>query len=345
MTKEQWNQLLGTLAGEAFDLLPVGFIIDSPWLPPWAGISTLDYYANQQLWLQSNLQAVREFPQILFLPGFWSEYGMCTEPSAFGAKCSWPENDLPFADKTINYDLPFGSVPRPDPRTDGLLPLVLKRLLHARPQIEEAGHAIRFAVCRGPLNIASFLMGTTELMMGIKEKPEECHALLDTITDFLVDWLRLQKAAIPTIEGIFALDDLVGFLGDEDFVAFAQPYLQRVFSAFPAPVRFFHNDAHGLVCAPHLPEIGVNLFNFSFSHSLAQMQALTQHKVTLLGNIPPRDVLASGSPETVRQVVRAALDGLPDRRRVILSAGGGLPPGVSTANLAAFLAAAGHCAT
>jgi len=26
----------------------------------------------------------------MFLPGFWSEYGMCTEPSAFGARCSFP---------------------------------------------------------------------------------------------------------------------------------------------------------------------------------------------------------------------------------------------------------------
>ena len=31
----------------------------------------------------------------MFLPGFWSEYGMCTEPSAFGAKCVWYENAFP----------------------------------------------------------------------------------------------------------------------------------------------------------------------------------------------------------------------------------------------------------
>jgi uroporphyrinogen-III decarboxylase len=342
MTQDQWNQLLRIIDGEACRPIPVGFIIDSPWLPPWYGISTLDYYTSSALWLEANLKAVRQFPQVMFLPGFWSEYGMCTEPSAFGAKCVWHENDLPFAEKTINYDQPFGNLPKPDARTDGLLPLVLKRLVHARPRIEEAGHAIRFAVCRGPLNIASFLMGTTELMMGLKEKPEECHALLGTITDFLVDWLRLQKEELPTIGGIFALDDLMGFLGDADFVEFAKPYLKRVFAAFEAPVRFLHNDAHGLVCAPHLADIGINLFNFSFEHSLAQMRALAGNKVTLLGNIPPRDVLANGSPDAVRQAVAAALNSVSDHRRIILSAGGGLPPGVSAANIEAFLQAAGH---
>ena len=54
----------------------------------------------------------------------------------------------------------------PDPRRDGLLPFVVKRLQHCRPRIEAAGHAIRFAVSRGPLNVASFLMGTTEFLHG-----------------------------------------------------------------------------------------------------------------------------------------------------------------------------------
>jgi len=63
---------------------PVGFIIDSPWLPGWFGISTLDYYSSDDLWLRANLKAVTDFPDVWFMPGFWSEYGMCTEPSVFG---------------------------------------------------------------------------------------------------------------------------------------------------------------------------------------------------------------------------------------------------------------------
>ena len=91
---------------------------------------------------------------------------------------------------------------------------------------------------------------------------------------------------IPTIRGVLLLDDIVGFLGPDDVERFAMPYLKRAFTAIDSDVRFFHNDAHGLCCAPYLAAAGINLGN--------------------------------------------------DYTRVILSCGGGLPPGVPTANIRAF---------
>jgi len=339
MTNEQWETLLAVLAGEVFDPLPVGFIIDSPWLPGWAGISTLDYYGSEEKWLAANFQASRTFPEAMFLPGFWSEFGMCTEPSAFGSKCRWAEQELPFAEKIARSVADLAAIEKPNPRTDGLLPFVVRRLQLERDRIEEAGHAIRFAVSRGPLNIATFLMGTTEFLMAIRTDPEETRRFLTLITDFIVDWLRYQKECVDTIEGIFILDDIVGFLGEPDFRATALPYLKQIFGCLDVPVRFFHNDAQGLVTARFLNEIGVNLFNFSFEHSLTQMKELTAGQVTLLGNIPPRDVLAQGTPEDVKKSTKVALESLEDRSRVILSCGGGIPPQVPTENIRALLAA------
>ncbi len=161
MTNEQWEKLLAVISGEIIDPLPVGFIIDSPWLPGWAGVSTLDYFTSEEIWFEANLKAIRQFPDIMFLPGFWSEYGMCTEPSAFGAKCAWQENELPFAHKIIKDVSEINDLALPNPAVDGLCPFVLKRMQHNQSRIEQSGHAIKFAVSRGPLNIASFLMGST----------------------------------------------------------------------------------------------------------------------------------------------------------------------------------------
>jgi uroporphyrinogen-III decarboxylase len=340
MTNEQWQRLLAVIQGEIFTPLPVGFVIDSPWLPGWAGLSTLDYYASGDKWFAANLKVLRSFPDVLFLPGFWSEFGMCTEPSAFGTKCRWAEHELPFADKVIKSISDLSSLEKPDPRTDGLLPFVVRRLKEYQGPIEQAGHRIRFAVSRGPLNIASFLMGTTEFLMATQTNPDETRGFLTLITDFIVDWLTWQKECFSSIEGIFILDDIVGFLGPQDFKSTAMPYLKRVFGCLDVPVRFFHNDAQGLVCAPLLPEIGVNLFNFSFEHSLSEMQARTGGQVTLLGNIPPRDVLAQGTPEDVRKSVEVAIAPLSDRSRIILSCGGGIPQAVPTENITALIAAA-----
>ncbi len=337
MTHEQWDRLLAVLKGEVFDPLPVGFIIDSPWLPGWAGMTTLDYYASERSWLEANFEAIRTFPDAMFLPGFWSEFGMCTEPSAFGTRCRWAERELPFADKIIRGIEDIERIEKPDPRTDGLLPFVVRRLKLHQEAIEEKGHSIRFAVARGPLNIASFLMGTTEFLTALYTDPEPIGRLLTLITDFTTDWLAYQKECFPSIDGIFVLDDIVGFLGDADFKQWAMPHLKRAFGSFDAQVRFFHNDAQGLVCAPYLREIGINLFNFSFEHSLGQMKELTGGAVTLLGNIPPRDVLAQGTPEDVAAAVKAATEPLADRSHVILSCGGGVPPEVPTDNLHAFI--------
>ena len=101
MTDKQWSDLLRVIQGEKLESLPVGFIIDCPWLPNWAGMSILDYFSNDALWLEANFKAINTFPDILFLPGFWSEYGMCTEPSAFGARTNFPQNEFPHAHKVI----------------------------------------------------------------------------------------------------------------------------------------------------------------------------------------------------------------------------------------------------
>ena len=86
MQDSSWNDLTGLLDGKNPGYRPVGFIIDSPWIPGWYGISMLDYYTSDELWLESNLAAVQRFPDVWFMPGFWPEYGMCTEPSAFGSR-------------------------------------------------------------------------------------------------------------------------------------------------------------------------------------------------------------------------------------------------------------------
>jgi uroporphyrinogen-III decarboxylase len=332
MRPEQWDKLLAVINGELIKPVPVGFVIDSPWLPGWAGMSIIDYFSSEQMWFEANLKAVRKFPDIMFLPGFWAEFGMCTEPSAFGAKCSWQENELPYADKIITDIQDVHSLSKPNPKTDGLLPFVLNRLKHYQGQIEQAGHAIRFAVSRGPLNIASFLAGSTEFLMGIRTNPDETRKLLEIVTDFIIDWLELQAEIFASIDG---------FLGEEDFKEAALPYLRRIFQSLDVAVKFFHNDAPGLVCAPYLPQIGVNLFNFSFQHTLVQMKELTNNEVTLLGNIPTVDVLAAGTPQDVQNSVKATLESVSDRSRIILSCGGGMPPDVPTENIEAFLSAAG----
>jgi len=88
-------------------------------------------------------------------------------------------------------------------------------------------------------------------------EPEKAEILLKKITAFIKDYLHLLMETFPSIDGIFLLDDIIGFTGKEEFLTF------------------------GL------------------------------------------------------------LNSLADKSRVILSCGGGLPPGVSTENMTVFVQAVG----
>jgi len=343
MTDSQWNRLLSVVGGETRDSrdaarpVPAGFIIDCPWLPGWYGISILDYFSNDELWFKANLAAVETFPDVMFLPGFWSEYGMCTEPSAFGAKCVFWKNEFPFAEKTIRQPEDIDSLTVPDPETDGLLPFMLNRLLKAQPAIEAAGHKIRFSVSRGPLNIASFLMGATELMMAIAMEPDRVHRLMRVITDFLKRWHQLQRQTFADMDGCMMLDDIVGFVSEDDFLTFGFPYIKEIYDEAPSAIKLFHNDADFRVSVKHYPDMGVNIFNPGIQMSIGEIREATGNRLTVLGSIPPRDVLAAGTPEQVKRATAEMLAELKDRSRLVVSCAGGVPPGVSTENIRAMI--------
>jgi uroporphyrinogen-III decarboxylase len=337
MRNSSWDDLIRIINGKKLNYRPVGFIIDSPWIPGWYGISTVDFYSSDDLWLKSNLKAINTFPEVWFMPGFWSEFGMCTEPSAFGSRMIFLEQNLPHAEKVIKDISEVEALPQPDVKTDGLLPFMISRLRNNEEAIKKADHQIRFAIARGPLNIASFLMGTTEFMMALAMDPDGAHKLINKITDFICDWLRWQKKCFPSIEGILILDDIIGFIGETEFREFVIPYFKKIFNCFGSKIRFLHNDAEGLITAGFLSEMDVNMFNFSFEHTLGEIRRLTGPEIVLVGNIPPRDVLAAGTPEDVRNAVEKAFKETNDYSRIIWSVGGGMPPDVTDDNIRAFM--------
>jgi uroporphyrinogen decarboxylase len=339
MNNKAWNDLLSLIDGGKLNYQPVGFIVDSPWIPGWYGISNIRYYASDEYWLQSNIKAVKLFPDVWFLPGFWSEYGMCTEPSAFGARLIWLEKNLPHAEKILKSIEEIISLPQPNVKTDGLLPFVINRLKENEESIKNIDHQVRFAIARGPMNIASFLMGTTEFMMSLAMNPDEAKMLLDRITTFICEWIVWQKECFHSIEGIFVLDDIIGFVGDYEFNEYVIPSFKKIFSSIDVKVRFLHNDAQGLITAKYLKDMNVNMFNFSFEHSMGEIRNLSGPEVILVGNIPPRDVMAAGSPEQVNVAVKKAMDEIKDHNRIIWSVGGGMPPDVKNENITAFIKA------
>jgi hypothetical protein len=70
MKDQQWSNILTVLRGERVAPLPIGFIIDSPWLPGWCGMAIADYLSSENLWFEANRKVIETFPEGLFLPEF-----------------------------------------------------------------------------------------------------------------------------------------------------------------------------------------------------------------------------------------------------------------------------------
>jgi uroporphyrinogen decarboxylase len=187
---------------------------------------------------------------------------------------------------------------------------------------------------------AGFARGTTELMIDIVEKGEWAHKLLDLSTRMIIDWLKAQQKAIGSgVEGIFILDDIVGFVNEDHYMEFCHPYLKRICDAFPSDwVKIYHNDAEVEACLDHLPDVGFNVLNWGKQTDYADVKARVGDRMCLMGNVNPLEVGVRGTPEEVRL---ATLDVLEKSKGegIILSVGGGTSPGMPRANILAMQAA------
>ncbi|MCX8156477.1 MAG: uroporphyrinogen decarboxylase family protein [Verrucomicrobiae bacterium] len=341
MTSAQWETLRRCARGEALPHLPVALIVDSPWIPGYLGLSTLDYLFAPDVWLEANFRVIREFPDLIFLPGFWAEIGMGAEPSAFGCKTLFYHDKTPQVLPLVETWDALPELSEPNPETDGFLPYLLTLYRRSHPRLAEAGHEVRIVAARGPLTLATHLVGVSEFLMGLKTEPDKAHRLLQVLARFITRWLEAQAAAAgPAVQGIMVLDDITGFLSPKDFQTFALPYLQQIFRAFPTALKIFHNDTNNVVPYRFLREIPVDIFNFTHLQPLPRVRELCGPDICLMGNVPPLEVLAQGTPGQVAEAVRHARAGLADSRRWLLSAGGGVSPGTPGANLYALVAAA-----
>jgi uroporphyrinogen decarboxylase len=315
----------------------VSLIIDSPWLPGYAGINTLDFYFDTQSWLKAYHQVLNDLPGAAFVPGAWVEFGTAVEPSGWGVPIQWS----PVSPPAIRH-YPGGlsgllEADVPDPETDGLMPSVLRQYERIKPALEPKGLAPRMAAARGPLAVASHLLGTTELLTATQIEPEKCQSLLEKTADLCIRWLQCQLQRMNEPIGVLVLDDVVGMLSPSDAEKFALPLLRRIFENFPGLIHIYHNDMPNIGILQGLSTIGIDVFNFSHEIDIAQARRLLGPDIVLMGNIPPLDVLVRGSAEQVRRATEEMLQKAAEFGPMLISAGGGVSPETPIENLQIML--------
>src|SRR6187200_47084 len=337
MLPEQWETYKRAAKLEKVDKIPMAMIVDSPWIPGYYNIKHMDYYLNPDLWFETNLKMMKEFPDIIFVPSWWMEYGMAAEPSILGAKIKFWQDNTPSEYHRLDRLEDIDQLPEYEVECDGFAALTLHRYKMHKQQILDLGYILPFVTARGPLCTAGFVRSTTNLMVEIVEKPEECHKLIDLCTNVVIDWLKAQHKVLgDTVEGIFVLDDIVGFINEEHYLEFAHPYLKRICDAFPKDwVKLYHNDAEVDACLNHLPDAGFNVLNWGKQKDIREVKARVGDRMCLMGNVNPLEIAVRGTPAEVHAATLDVLEGARGEG-MILSVGGGVSPGMPRENILAM---------
>lgn len=340
MKPEQWKIFKSAARLEKLDKIPMAMIVDSPWIPGYLGINHMDYFLDPELWFQSNKRINEEFSDIIMVPSWWMEYGMAAEPSALGSKIKFWQDNTPSEYHTLYNIEDIEKFPEYEVENDAFMAMTLHRMRMHRQRIADLGEVQPFLTSRGPMCTAGFVRGTTDLMIDLVEKPEWAHKLLDLTTRLTIDWLKAQQKVMGNqAEGIFILDDIVGFVNEEHYKEFCHPYLKRICDAFPQDwVKLYHNDAEVQACLDHLPDVGFNVLNWGKQTDIAEVKDRVGDRMCLMGNVNPLEVGVRGTPEEVRAATLEVLEKGGDRG-MILSVGGGTSPGMPKQNILAMLAA------
>jgi len=340
MTTTPWTRFKQAARLEEPDQVPVALIVDSPWLPGYADINTLDYFLHPDKWLEINLGLLERFPDAVWVPGFWVEYGMAAEPSAFGARVSFHQDRPPSIEPVITDIEHWAAAPLPDVKEAGFMPLVLRLYEQMDARLRAEGLGIKMVAARGPMVTAGWLMGMTDLMMGMVMQPDAVTRFLEKITTTLIRWLHAQLDALHDPEGVMLLDDIVGMVSVKHYESMIAPHLQRIFDEFEGLVRIYHNDTPCAHLYPALADAHFDVFNFSHTADIGETKAAMGHRVALMGNVAPLDLGVRGTPAEVEQAAMECLDKAAPGGGMILSFGGGVSPGAKPENIDALLRAA-----
>ncbi|MEZ4701929.1 MAG: uroporphyrinogen decarboxylase [Rhodothermales bacterium] len=167
--------------------------------------------------------------------------------------------------------------------------------------------------------------------------PDESRALLQDITDRLVEYLSLQIQAGAQLVQVF--DTWAGLLSPEAFNRFCLPYLAQIAERLKAlhpevPATVFAKGAH--YALDDLADTGYDVIGLDWTMDPRAARRVVAGRAALQGNLDPCVLYAD--PMAIRRAVRDMLDAFGPNGH-IANLGHGMHPDHDPAHAAAFIEA------
>lgn len=345
----------------AHDRVPVAYCVVPRFFAPLFGMTYGDLFRDaetQYHWLlqfaKYRMEHIREDiwtgPVITVAPYFDN----VTNASAFGAEIGWSETETPRAIPTLRDPDLAAALPMPDPMA-GLWGMAqqwrgIMRDLAMDTRVTIGGMEGRVEVApaciggEGPHMVAVDLVGE-DLYWWQIERPDACHALLNTITQGMIRAEERFRELDPRPRGGYGIaEDAAQVMSAAMFREFCVPYAAALYDRFGAGLP----DGRGMhMCgdSTHLlqslrDDLRISSFNlFGYLVDPAVIAETFGSKVYLWGNLDPM-LLKDGTPADVKQAALRCLEALAPTGGLLLGDGANVCPGTPFENLAAVAEAA-----
>lgn len=259
---------------------------------------------------------------------------------ALGSTGIFPENDTDHVDHYLMEDeLNMDLLEVPDPYNNELLKKKLENAKKLREHFQD--HPISTFVA-GPMSTAVAIRPISKLLRDLRKNPEGVKELLDFCVKSNIAWARAFKKEFGPVKIMIAdpvtCDDI---LSPKQIKEFSYPYLKKLTSNL-YQLNEIKPDLH--ICGhtkkqwEDLKEFDIESFSVDNCHDLAQCKEKIQDKLSLMGNVPPVEVMRNGSIDDVIEAVKTCIKkGADNKNGYICATGCGTPAGTPKENIDAFV--------
>ncbi|MBQ9042029.1 MAG: hypothetical protein IJ111_04360 [Eggerthellaceae bacterium] len=265
---------------------------------------------------------------------------LSVEAEAFGSDIRYSDNEVPtvvgsIIDEDSNVDL----LETPNPR-EGRTGVCIEGVrliadqIHDKPVI--AGNI-------GPFSLAGRLMDVNEVMFLCYDEPELVHAVLDKVTDFIIEYTKEFKAA--GADGVLMAEPLAGLLSPDLTEEFSNPYVKRIVDECQDDefIVIVHNCGSSVKnTIDSIVETGAAGFHLGNAIDMAEMMPHIPADVLCFGNVDPAAQFCHGTPESVYGATIDLLEACSQYPNFIISSGCDIPQLTPWENIDAFFSAVDH---
>jgi len=299
--------------------------------------SYADYFRDGEALAEGQILAWRRYGHDVLLV----ENGTAALAEACGVQVEYQSDAAPVAKEPAIKSLAEVDMLRlPDPYKDPLLSELLKATRIVVDEIGEQAFVIGRAD-QGPFSLACEIRGMSEFLLDIalNEQPEQIEKLLDFCRQVCYRYAlaQIDQGAHATSIG----DSTSGpdVISPDYYRKFAYPHVKRLVTDLKAKnIRLaYHICGNSSPIIADMADTGAAILEIDQKADLHSAKSATIGKATLLGPIDPSGIMTYGTPETVAEKCREALDILAPGGRFILGPGCALPATTPDDNIFAML--------